>query len=104
MPTLYSLDWDDKHYQVDLDSVTAREFAQIQVNTGLSAGTFIRSLTSLADFDAQVAVGLLWLLKVRAGEDAGFDHDLPVLQFMAALERVQPKVPAPKVKGASRSS
>lgn len=85
MADLVSLDWEGKRYELEVDSVTAREFKSIKQHTGLKAGQFVRSLTSMDDLDADVAVALLWLFKTRAGEVAGFDDDLQVFKLLAAI-------------------
>ena len=87
MSDLFTLDWEGKHYELDVETITAREFKQIKLHTGLKAGPFIQSLNSIADMDADLAVGLLWLMKTRAGEPASFDDDLEVVKLLAALDR-----------------
>lgn len=85
---LVALEWDGKHYELDVESITAREFKSIRAHTGLKAGQFLRSLSSLDDLDADIAVALLWLFRTRAGEAAEFDDDVSVLRFLAALTPV----------------
>lgn len=95
---LISLTWDGTRYELDIESITAREFKQIKQHTGLKTGQFVKALMSLDDLDADVAVALLWLFKTRAGEAAGFDEDLPVFKLLAAIERGGEDEPAPKAE------
>jgi hypothetical protein len=85
MADLIQLDWDGKHYELEVDSIKAREFKSIKQHTGLKAGQFIRALTSLDDLDADVAVALLWLFKTKAGENPTFDDDVAVFKLLGAI-------------------
>jgi hypothetical protein len=87
MADFLAIDWEDRHYEVDLTSVTAREFKAIKVHTGLKAGDFIKSFMSIDDMDADAVVALLWLAKSRADGTATFDDDLPIFQLLTAVSR-----------------
>ena len=93
-----SLDWEDARYELDIDSVTAREFKQIKTHTGLRAGQFAKALTNLDDLDADVAVALLWLFKTRAGEAASFEDDVAVFKLLSSLGSVGDDEGAPDPK------
>jgi hypothetical protein len=101
MADLVTLDWEGKHYELEVDSITAREFKSIKSHTGMKAGQFINSLSNMADLDADVAVALLWLFKTRAGESPSFEDDIAVFKLLGAIG--SPDVPAddeaPKAEG-----
>ena len=87
MADLISLEWEGKRFDVDLMSVTAREWRQIKQHTGLKQGAFIRSFMSLEDLDADVITSLLWLGKRRAGDvNAVFEDDIPTMQLMQSIQ------------------
>lgn len=105
MASTVALVWDGARYELDVDSITAREFKQIKTHTGLKAGQFVKSLSSLDDMDAEVAVALLWLFKTRAGEAAAFEDDVPVLAMLGALTSVsEAEDEAPKAEDGTSTS
>ena len=90
-----TLDWEGKHYELEIDTITAREFRSIKQHTGLKAGQFIRAFSSLDDLDGDAAIALLWLAKTRAGEAASFEDDVQVLKLLASVGK--PDVPEDEV-------
>jgi hypothetical protein len=87
MADLIKLDWDGKHYELELQSITGREFKSIKTHLGMKSGPFIQSFMSLDNQDADAVVALLWLCKKRAGEQVDFEQlsDLPVFSIMEGI-------------------
>lgn len=100
---LVTLDWEGKRYELEVETITAREFKQIKTHVGLKAGQFIRALSSLDDLDADVAVALLWLFRTRAGENPSFDDDVAVFKLLAAIGQGDDEADddAPKAEGST---
>ena len=102
MADLVTLDWEGKKYELEVDSITAREFRSIKSHTGLKAGQFIKALSTLDDLDADVAVALLWLFKTRAGENPTFDDDIAVFKLLSAIGSPETEDEAdPKASGST---
>lgn len=109
MADVISLEWEGQRYDVDLMSVTAREWRQIKQHTGLKQGAFIRSFMSLDELDADVITSLLWLGKRRAGNAlAAFEDDIPTMQIMQSIQLPTPDEDAeggdPKAEGSEPTS
>jgi hypothetical protein len=91
MADVIGADWDGRHYELDIATVTPREFKAIKSALGMKAGQFIRALSDIDDLDADVATALLWLFRKRAGVHQGtiadFDDDFPMFGLLAAMAK-----------------
>lgn len=87
MSDLLTLDWDGKHYELNIQRVTSRQWDEVESHTNLTAGEVI---TALADMTAKSISGrlgraLLWLFQIGSDPNAQFDDDLPLFEFIAAF-------------------
>lgn len=91
MGDILAAEYDDRHYELDVESITPREFKVIKTALGLKAGAFIKSFSSIDEMDADAATALLWLFRKRAGVHQGtvadFDEDFPMVTFFASMSR-----------------
>lgn len=100
MADLLALDWEGKHYEIDISSVTPREFKAIKSHTGMKAGAFLKSFIDLEDFDADAGVALLWLCRTRAGEpNVPWDDEFPAFELFGAMSRVGDPDPVVESEG-----
>lgn len=106
MASVLTLEWQGKKYEVDIDSVTPREFKTIKTKLGLKAGAFINSFSDLDNIDADAIVALLWLGRKRAGENPEFEEDVPFMELLTALAPAgepEEAVEAPKAPSSTES-
>lgn len=94
MADVLTVELDGKRYELDLDSITPREFRAIKTYTGLRAGQFIRSFAVQQEMDADAVMAFVWLCRSRAGESGGFDDDLPVFEILGTMRRPAAQVAA----------
>lgn len=108
---IFSFEWNEKQYDVDLGRVSANDWRFVKHQTGIKMGSFIQELQNFSDVDADVFPALLWLGKRQKGEPEPYwEDELPVFEFLAALGSGSQKaaavseVEAPKVSDGTSSS
>lgn len=79
---------DDRVYEVDLMTITPREWRVIKQQCGLKAGAFMRSFSDFDEFDADAIAGLAWIARHRVNPSAQWDDELPILELMTGIELV----------------
>jgi hypothetical protein len=91
------VDWDGRHYTLDLDSITGKEFSEIEKTTGKKPGEFLTSLFQPVADDTGKVTGvempsgssinaLSWLFRKRDGQPARLaDIDEPYAPFLKAV-------------------
>ena len=92
--------WEGQTYEVDIESVSPKEFRQIKSHLGLKAGAFLQSFSAIDELDADAIVAALWLAQKRSGNPSPqwFD-DVPWLDLMKAVSNIatdqegEPEVP-----------
>lgn len=114
------VEWDGTTYLLDMDSITGKEYAEIQQVYGLKPWGFLQAFLT-GEPDGGAMNSLAWLFQRRAGSTARLvDVDVPTVPFTLALVRARkedvdraaardadgadPKVPAPSEDGTTPPS
>lgn len=81
--TTLKLDWNGKHYSLDLESIDADEFDIIEDATGCT----LTDLMGEGNIGrVRVLRSLRWLFFRRAGENIDIEENFEVVPFLQALE------------------
>lgn len=98
MATQLQLVLGGRTYRMDpasLSELTIKEAREIKHHTGFRIAGWAQAMTSLTEVDPDVFLGVVYLMRTRAGEEFNWSEldDMPILELMGNMSSVE--VPDP---------